>query len=76
MKCTVCDHYNKERSLCMLASDGTISEVDDPVCLLRLQISLLRAMNENLLELIDIQTLEDDEDDPDIGSSDWWKQIE
>jgi hypothetical protein len=34
----------------MKAQDGKISEIDDPICLLRCQISLLRAIWEELSE--------------------------
>ena len=76
MKCRDCKHYDAERSICTLAQEGSISKVDDPICLLRLQISLLRSINDNMLELIELHDYDNDDDGPEIGSSDWWKRIE
>ena len=48
MKCPDCPNYIGE--ICMKAQDGKISEMDDFICLLRCQISLLRAIWESLQE--------------------------
>lgn len=51
MKCQDCKHYkliNDEGLICNLAQEGKISEIDDPMCLMRCQISLLRSIWEEL----------------------------
>jgi hypothetical protein len=47
MKCPDCKNYIG--GICMLAQEGKISEIDDSVCLLRCQISLLRSIWEELV---------------------------
>jgi hypothetical protein len=46
MKCQDCREFIGD--ICMKAQDGKISEMEDQVCLLKMQISLLRAIWESL----------------------------
>ena len=49
MKCIDCKDYIG--NICQFAQNGKISEMDDPICLLRCQISLLRAIWEECVDL-------------------------
>ena len=49
MKCVDCKDYVGE--ICQKAQEGKISEIDDPICLMRCQISLLRSIWEELCDL-------------------------
>lgn len=46
MKCVNCDWY--KNNVCVKATAGEISQIDDPICLMRCQISLLRSIWEEL----------------------------
>ena len=49
MKCKDCPDFIG--GICQKAQDGKISEIDNSICLLRCQISLLRSIWEELVEL-------------------------
>jgi hypothetical protein len=46
MKCSECKNFIA--GICMIAQEGKISELDDPICLMRCQIMLLRSILEEL----------------------------
>ncbi len=47
MKCQDCPEFIGE--ICQKAQEGKISEIDDPICLMKCQISLLRAIWDELV---------------------------